>query len=141
MAPDRFVQTPSERSSRNVVLSLYHFCLACLEGCIILGKIGNEHSVFLFSSLSRAWGLYSTLTKRRINRSERDYSYVASFFAFSMWVGIGATGILQLMLESMSAEGGSGVARKRSGMRFYGTVRTPDVPVAVPLLDDYRSEL
>jgi hypothetical protein len=32
---------------------------------------------------------------------ERDYSYVGSFLAFSLWVGIGAGGILQMVYESI----------------------------------------
>jgi hypothetical protein len=32
---------------------------------------------------------------------ERDYSYVASFFAFSLWVGIGAGGIIELVYDAV----------------------------------------
>ena len=30
---------------------------------------------------------------------ERDYSYVGSFMAYSIWIGIGATGLLELFLQ------------------------------------------
>lgn len=32
---------------------------------------------------------------------ERDYAYVGSFFAFSIWIGIGATGILELVKDAL----------------------------------------
>jgi len=32
---------------------------------------------------------------------ERDYSYVGSFMAFSMWIGIGASGIIELITEKL----------------------------------------
>jgi len=40
---------------------------------------------------------------------ERDYSYVGSFFAFSIWIGIGAAAILELVTDALSGddEGGN----------------------------------
>jgi tetratricopeptide (TPR) repeat protein len=35
---------------------------------------------------------------------ERDYSYVGSFFAFSIWVGLGYAGVLDLIKEFMGAK-------------------------------------
>ena len=36
---------------------------------------------------------------------ERDYSYVGSFFAFAIWVGIGAAGLLEKVTEMMKGAG------------------------------------
>jgi len=36
---------------------------------------------------------------------ERDYSYVGSFFAFSIWIGLGFAGIMDLIKELYSKEG------------------------------------
>ena len=33
---------------------------------------------------------------------ERDYSYVGSFMAYSIWIGIGATGLLELLLKKIT---------------------------------------
>ena len=33
---------------------------------------------------------------------ERDYSYVGSFFAFSIWIGIGLAGLLERIKELLS---------------------------------------
>lgn len=33
---------------------------------------------------------------------ERDYAYVGSFFAFSIWIGLGATGIIELIKEYLN---------------------------------------
>ena len=32
---------------------------------------------------------------------ERDYSYVGSFLAFSIWIGLGASGVLELIMEKL----------------------------------------
>ncbi len=34
---------------------------------------------------------------------ERDYSYVGSFFAYAIWVGIGVTGLVELTIESLKS--------------------------------------
>ena len=35
---------------------------------------------------------------------ERDYAYVGSFFAFSIWIGIGIYGIIELIKEKIKFE-------------------------------------
>ena len=35
---------------------------------------------------------------------ERDYAYVGSFFAFSIWIGMGATGIVELLKEYLGRQ-------------------------------------
>ncbi|MFK7844228.1 MAG: DUF2723 domain-containing protein [Rhodothermales bacterium] len=100
---DRFVQTPSERSSRNVYFALP----------LLLGLFGGVYhfrrdwkrafSVFVLFFVTGI-GIILYLNQTPYQPRERDYAYVASFFAFSIWVGIGATGILQLLLEALSAK-------------------------------------
>ena len=48
--------------------------------------------LFLLTGLGVIFYLNQTPSQPR----ERDYSYVGSFFAFSLWIGIGATGIIEL---------------------------------------------
>ncbi len=100
--PDRYVQTPSERSSRNVYFALP----------LLLGLFGGVYhfrrdwkrafSVFVLFFVTGI-GIILYLNQTPYQPRERDYSYVASFFAFSIWVGIGATGLLQLVLEGLSS--------------------------------------
>jgi len=52
-------------------------------------------------------GIILYLNQTPMQPRERDYSYVASFFAFSLWIGIGATGLLQLVLESLEDKAAS----------------------------------
>ncbi len=47
-------------------------------------------------------GIIIYLNQTPMQPRERDYSYVASFFAFSLWIGIGATGVLQLVREAIA---------------------------------------
>ena len=100
--PDRFVQTPSERSSRNV-----YFMLPLLLG--IFGAVYHftrdwkrAFSVFILFFVT-GLGIILYLNQTPLQPRERDYSYVASFFAFSLWIGIGATGALQFAHEIMIA--------------------------------------
>lgn len=91
-------QTPSERASRNAYYGLP----------LLLGLIGmafhflrdwrRAFSVFVLFFVS-GLGIIIYLNQTPMQPRERDYSYVASFFAFALWVGIGASGILQLFRE------------------------------------------
>ena len=55
---------------------------------------------------------------------ERDYSYVASFFAFSLWIGVGATGLVELATEAL---------RKNVGLqRIAGLAVAAVLLLAVP---------
>ena len=97
---ERVAQTPSEDAARNVYFALP----------LLLGLFGA------FYHFSRDWrrafavfilffvtgiGIIVYLNQTPMQPRERDYSYVASFFAFSLWVGIGAGGLLQMVYESL----------------------------------------
>ncbi len=97
---DYLYQTPSEKASRNA-----YYALPLLLGLIGAGfhfsrdwrRAFSVLVLFLVTGL----GIILYLNQPPLQPRERDYSYVASFFAFSLWVGIGATGILQLTLEAL----------------------------------------
>ncbi len=104
-------RTPSERAGYNVYFGLP----------LLLGLIGM---VFHFS---RDWrrafavavlffitgvGIILYLNQTPLQPRERDYSYVASFFAYSLWVGIGATGLVSLVAGSLAEAG------KRRGLQL-----------------------
>lgn len=97
---DTYFQTPSEKSSRN-----RYFALPFLLG--LFGAIYHfkrdwkrAFSVFVLFFVT-GLGIILYLNQTPLQPRERDYSYVASFFAFSLWIGIGATGILQILLEAL----------------------------------------
>lgn len=94
------MQAPSQRASRNAYFALP----------LLLGLLG------MFFHFSRDWrrafsvlilffvtgiGIILYLNQTPMQPRERDYSYVASFFAFSLWVGIGATGVLSLIHDAL----------------------------------------
>jgi len=98
--------TPSEMAGRNVYFGLP----------LLLGLVGIAFHVqrdwrralavavlFLVTGV----GIILYLNQTPFQPRERDYSYVASFFAFALWVGIGATGLVELAAEAMErrAEG------------------------------------
>ncbi len=99
-ANEYLVQTPSEEAARNT-----YFVLPLLLGLIGAGYHFNRDWKRAFSVLTlflmTGIGIILYLNQTPLQPRERDYSYVASFFAFSLWVGIGATGLLQLTLESI----------------------------------------
>jgi hypothetical protein len=103
--------SPSEEASRNA-----YFLLP-----LLLGLIG---AAFHFSAdwrralsvgvlfLVTGIGIIVYLNQKPMQPRERDYSYVASFFAFSLWVGIGASGLLRMAAEALR-EGRDRLARKQ----------------------------
>ena len=93
-----FQRTPSEKASRNRYFALplllglfgmfYHFRQDWRRAFSIL-------VLFLVTGI----GIVLYLNQAPMQPRERDYSYVASFFAFSLWIGIGATGLVHLLLD------------------------------------------
>ncbi len=93
-------QTPSEKASRNRYFALplllglfgmfYHFRQDWRRAfCVLV--------LFIVTGI----GIILYLNQAPLQPRERDYSYVASFFAFSLWIGIGATGLLQLIRDTL----------------------------------------
>ncbi len=96
-----FYQTPSERASRNVYFGLP----------LLLGLIGmafhfmrDRRRAFAVGILFfvTGIGIILYLNQTPFQPRERDYSYVASFFAFAIWVGLGATGLIRLMNDALA---------------------------------------
>ena len=96
----RVAQTPSEEAARNVYFALP----------LLLGLFGafyhfsrdwrRAFSVFILF-LVTGIGIIVYLNQTPMQPRERDYSYVASFFAFSLWIGIGAGGLLEMVYEAL----------------------------------------
>ena len=89
-----YFQTPSERASRNVYFALP--LLLGLFGFLYHVKRDWRRALAVFALFFIAGiGIIVYLNQTPLQPRERDYSYVASFFAFALWVGIGATGLLE----------------------------------------------
>ncbi len=95
------LQTPSERASRNKYFAL-PLLLGLLGVMFHFSKDWRRAFCVLVLFLVTGLGIILYLNQTPMQPRERDYSYVASFFAFSLWVGIGATGVLQLVREAMA---------------------------------------
>ncbi len=121
-------QTPSEEASRNAYYGLP----------LLLGLIGASFHflrdwrramavgvLFLVTGL----GIIFYLNQTPMQPRERDYAYVASFFAFSLWIGIGASGLIQLIGEALEGRFRSEKGRKVLGLGVAGVLFA-----AVPLL-------
>ena len=90
--------SPSEAASRNG-----YFALPLLLG--VFGMVYHAMrdwrralavgSLFLLTGV----GIILYLNQTPLQPRERDYSYVGSFFAFSLWIGIGATGLIELVSD------------------------------------------
>lgn len=112
--PNRAVafQTPSEHASRNRYFALplflglfgmvYHFRKDPRRAFSIA-------TLFFVSGI----GIILYLNQTPLQPRERDYSYVASFFAFALWIGIGAMAMLEAIgqrLQSTKAALPAGIA-------------------------------
>lgn len=99
-------ESPSEQASRN-----RYFALPLLLGLFGAGfhvsrdwrRAFAVGTLFLMTGI----GIILYLNQTPLQPRERDYSYAGSFFAFSLWVGIGASGVIQLALEALKKSGSS----------------------------------
>ena len=104
---ETYQSTPSERASRNRYFALplllglfgmmYHFSRDWRRALSVL-------VLFLITGI----GIILYLNQTPMQPRERDYSYVASFFAFSLWIGIGGTGFVQLVRDLLASYLSSG---------------------------------
>ncbi len=65
-------------------------------------------------------GIILYLNQTPLQPRERDYSYVASFFAFSLWIGIGATGLVEWVSEALEGKGAA--VRRVAGLAVAALV-------------------
>ncbi len=93
-------QTPSEKASRN-----RYFALPLILGLIGAGFHASRdwRRAFAVATLffMTGIGIVLYLNQTPLQPRERDYSYAGSFFAFSLWVGLGATGVIELITDAL----------------------------------------
>ncbi|MDX1429103.1 MAG: DUF2723 domain-containing protein, partial [Rhodothermales bacterium] len=103
---DQYFQTPSERASRNA-----YFAFPLLLGLLGLAHhfVRDPRRAFavMILFLVTGIGIIVYLNQPPLQPRERDYAYVASFFAFSLWIGIGATAIVEFLRESLEKRNAS----------------------------------
>ncbi|SHK59508.1 glycosyltransferase family 117 protein [Rhodothermus profundi] len=95
-----FFQTPSERAARNVYYAL-PLLLGLLGMAFHFNRDWRRAFSVLILFLVTGVGIILYLNQTPLQPRERDYSYVGSFFAFSLWVGIGAAGLLELVRDRL----------------------------------------
>ncbi len=131
--PDTAGLTPSEAASRNVYFGVP----------LLLGLIGiafhvqrdwrRAFAVFVLFLVTGV-GIILYLNQTPFQPRERDYSYVASFFAFAFWIGLGATGLVELTAEALR---GRGEGLRRAAAVAVGAVLLAAVP-GVLLAQNYH---
>ncbi len=116
-------QTPSEKASRN-----RYFAFPLLLGLFGMFYHFRQDWRRAFSVLVlfivTGFGIILYLNQAPLQPRERDYSYVASFFAFSLWIGIGATGLMQLIRDASHSYG--------NRVRSIAWVAAPIIFLAIP---------
>ncbi len=95
-----FFQTPSERAGNNAYYGL-PLLLGLIGAAFHFMRDWRRAFAVLVLFIITGLGIILYLNQTPLQPRERDYSYVASFFAFSIWIGIGATGIMQLLSEAV----------------------------------------
>ena len=104
--------TPSERAGRNAYYGL-PLLLGLLGLLFHFQRDWRRAFAVLVLFIVTGLGIIVYLNQTPFQPRERDYSYVASFFAFSLWIGIGATGLLELVADlfrGSPADGGPDAA-------------------------------
>ena len=108
---DQFLyQTPSEQASRNAYYGL-PLLLGLIGAAFHFMRDWRRAFAVLVLFLVTGVGIIFYLNQTPFQPRERDYAYVASFFAFSIWVGIGATGLLRLIADQIKDRFNSGALR------------------------------
>lgn len=95
-----YYQTPSEKSSRNAYYGL-PLLLGLIGAAFHFMKDWRRAFAVLVLFLLTGIGIILYLNQTPFQPRERDYAYVASFFAFSIWVGIGASGLVRLAHDAL----------------------------------------
>ncbi|MEO0556556.1 MAG: DUF2723 domain-containing protein [Bacteroidota bacterium] len=94
--------TPSERAGWNAYWGL-PLLLGLLGLMFHFSRDWRRALAVLVLFLITGVGIIVYLNQYPFQPRERDYAYVASFFAFSLWIGIGATGLIQLATEALAS--------------------------------------
>ncbi|MEM1054101.1 MAG: DUF2723 domain-containing protein [Bacteroidota bacterium] len=95
--------SPSEAASRNAYYGL-PLLLGLLGLAFHFQKDWRRALAVLVLFIISGIGIIVYLNQTPLQPRERDYSYVGSFFAFSLWIGLGATGLISLTAEALARQ-------------------------------------
>ena len=125
---EAIMQTPSERAGRNAYLAL-PLLLGLLGMAFHFLRDWKRAFSVLILFLVTGLGIIIYLNQPPMQPRERDYSYVASFFAFSLWIGIGATGLLELAVEAIRERKELALKAQRGALLGLGGLLFAVVPL------------
>jgi hypothetical protein len=134
-------QTPSEQKSRNAYFGL-PLLLGLVGAAFHFLRDWRRAFAVLVLFLMTGIGIVLYLNQTPMQPRERDYSYVASFFAFSLWVGMGGAGVIQLASEALRSrfrEGAAGLERTLLAIAVVIFAAVPLLMVVVNFDDHDRS--
>jgi hypothetical protein len=124
-AANQFPMTsPSERAART-----NYFFLPMLLGLIGLLYHFRQDWRRAFAVLTlfivTGFGIIVYLNQAPFQPRERDYSYVINFFTYALWIGIGATALIELAAEAMRRKGAAAMQWAAIGVAVLAFVIAP----------------
>ena len=126
--PDELAQTPSERASHNNYFML-PLLLGLFGAAFHFMRDWRRAFAVLVLFLVTGLGIIVYLNQPPFQPRERDYAYVASFFAFSLWVGLGATGLMELVLGAIRERRELAAKAERGALLGLGGLLFAAVPL------------
>ena len=103
------LRTPSEKESRNAYYALP--LLLGLFGAVYHFARDERHALAVLALfLATGFGIVLYLNQTPMQPRPRDYSFVVNIFAVSLWVGLGAAGLLEAATAGLRRLSGSGPA-------------------------------
>ena len=95
-----YYQTPSERASRNAYYGL-PLLLGLIGAAFHFMKDWRRAFAVLVLFLITGIGIIFYLNQTPFQPRERDYAYAGSFYAFSIWIGMGVAGIFRILQSKL----------------------------------------
>ena len=80
------------------------------------GKSKKDFSVVMMLFILTGIAIVVYLNQKPMEPRERDYAYVASFYAFAIWIGLGVLSIFEFAKKRMPATAGAVIAILISGI-------------------------
>jgi len=128
----------SERMARNVYFGL-PLLLGLLGMAFHFSRDWRRALAVLALFLIMGVGIVIYLNQTPNQPRERDYSYVASFFAFTLWVGIGATGLVEAVESALAKRRPALVRAAALGVAGVTLLAAPAILLAQNYDDHDRS--
>ncbi len=103
--PEKFQNHPARNT---------YFMLPLLLGMVGLfyhyKKNKKDFSVIMILFIMTGFAIVVYLNQKPMEPRERDYAYVASFYAFAMWIGLGVMSIYEFFKQKIPGKASAGIA-------------------------------